>query len=70
VGAAFMFTNRRTVVPALVVGAMGLVTAVTGCTATVTGHPVAGGPPAPPANRYRPSDASGEGRNRGDFYKK
>ena len=60
-----MFTNRRTVVPALVVGAMGLVTAVTGCTATVSGH----------RHRRRaaigPSDAPGEGsQSLRDFCKK
>ena len=43
-GAAFMFTNRRTVAPASWLVPWDLVTAVTGFTATVTGHPVAGGP--------------------------
>jgi PknH-like extracellular domain len=44
VAAALRFANQRTVVPALAVGAAGLAMALTGCTATVTGHPVAGGP--------------------------
>lgn len=42
--AALRFTNRRTAVRALGVGAIGLAVALTGCTATVAGHPVAGGP--------------------------
>jgi hypothetical protein len=41
VTAALRFTNQRMAVHALAVGAVGLAMALTGCTATVSGHPVA-----------------------------
>jgi len=41
VAAALGFTNRRTIGLAVAVGATGLAMALTGCTATVTGHPTA-----------------------------